>query len=390
VATELLHGDVAPGWGPVADDFGENFATRGDVGAACSVYYRGQVVVDLWGGTADARSGRPWEHGTIACMNSVTKGAAAICALRLAERHELDLDAPICEVWPEFAARGKDKISLRMVMSHRAGLAYTEGLTPEESGERDRVIAAIAAQAPNWEPGTAQGYHAASMGWITGEVVRRVTGRSLGHLFAEEIAAPLGLELWIGLPEEEEYRFAPFVEIAPKVRAGMRSWMNDDNLTARVFGASRLYDLDLRASSRAFHAMEFPSGNGIGTARSVARMFAATFGAVDGIRLLAEATMADAVIVRSTGEPDLVIGEPRWFGTGFLLTPSLWGHTGPGAYGHDGAGGALGLADPGAGLGFGYLTNKMMLGGGHPWERAGALVDAAYRCADSPSPAGQR
>ena len=168
-------------------------------------------MADLWGGTADVSRERPWGRDTIACMNSATKGATVVCALLLTERGDLNLDAPIAEVWPEFAAQGKEVITLRMVMAHRAGLAHIEGFSPEKSGERDLVLAAIAAQAPNWEPGTAQGCHAASMGWIVGEVVRRVSGRTIGRLFAHEVAAPLGLDLWIGLPEEEEFRYAPFV-----------------------------------------------------------------------------------------------------------------------------------------------------------------------------------
>jgi CubicO group peptidase (beta-lactamase class C family) len=180
-------------------------------------------VVDLWGGTADVSRERPWGRDTIACMNSATKGATVVCALLLTERGDLNLDAPIAEVWPEFAAQGKEVITLRMVMAHRAGLAHIEGFSPEKSGERDLVLAAIAAQAPNWEPGTAQGYHAASMGWIVGEVVRRVSGRTIGRLFADEVAAPLGLDLWIGLPEEEEFRYAPFVEFDPRMRAQLRA-----------------------------------------------------------------------------------------------------------------------------------------------------------------------
>ena len=319
--TELLtHGDVVPGWGEVADAFTLNFERRTDVGAACCVYLHGRPVVDLWGGIADVPAGRPWERSTIAGLNSATKGATVVCALLLAEAGALDLDAPIADVWPEFAARGKGGITLRMVMAHRSGLAHIEGISPETSSEREPVLAAIAAQTPNWEPGTAQGYHTASMGWIVGEVVRRVSGRTIGRFFAEEVAAPLGLDLWIGLPEAEEPRYAPFVEFDPHMRAHLRASMSGDTLSARVLGANRLYELDRRANSRRFHALEFPFANGIGTARALARMYAATFGLVDHRRLLSEATIADVVRVQSTGEPDLVIGVPRWFGTGFLVT----------------------------------------------------------------------
>ena len=174
-----------------------------------------------------------------------------VCALLLTERGDLNLDAPIAEVWPEFAAQGKEVITLRMVMAHRAGLAHIEGFSPEKSGERDLVLAAIAAQAPNWEPGTAQGYHAASMGWIVGEVVRRVSGRTIGRLFADEVAAPLGLDLWIGLPEEEEFRYAPFVEFDPRMRAQLRAWPSRAGEHWRVQRAAQPAGAAISAALRA-------------------------------------------------------------------------------------------------------------------------------------------
>lgn len=376
-----MAGQAEHGWGPVADAFAANFERYGDVGAACAVYHHGQPVVDLWGGVADARTARPWRVDTIACMNSATKGATTICALLLAQDGSLDLDAPIAAVWPEFAAGGKDTITLRMVLAHRAGLARIDGPAADEPTDPERVLAALAAQAPNWEPGTAQGYHVTSMGWITGEVVRRVTGRRLGRFFAEEIAAPLGLELWIGLAEEEESRYAPFVEFNPELRKQLETVMSGTTLPAQVLGASRLWELDLHANSRHFHAGEFPFANGIGTARALACMYAARHQAMNSQPLLTEATLADAVTPQSApGELDLITGYQRRYGTGFLITPSLWADTGPRAYGHDGAGGALGVADPDLGLGFGYLPNQMIFLG-RPYQRAGDLLDAACQCA---------
>lgn len=380
MSRDLIGGSVEDGWGAVADAFLANFEHFDDVGAACAVYHHGRTVVDLWGGIADVKTDRPWRADTIACMNSATKGATAICALILAQRGRLDLDAPIAGVWPEFAAGGKETITLRMVLSHRAGLARIDGLAPDEASDRVRVLAALAAQTPNWEPGTAQGYHVTSMGWITGEVVRRISGRTLGQFFAHEVAAPLGLDLWIGLPKQQEARFAPFVEFDPEVRSLLKEAMTGDTFAAQVLGPSRIYELDRRANGRRFHELELPFANGIGTARALARMYAATHHNLGGHHLLTDKTITDAVVARSApGELDLVIGGERRYGTGFLLTPSLWADTGPRAYGHDGAGGALGMADPDAGLGFAYLTNRMIFIG-QPYQRAGRLVDAVYQC----------
>ena len=379
-SSELVGGYVDDGWGAVADAFSANFERSDDVGAACAVYHHGQAVVDLWGGTADVRTGRPWRAETIACLNSATKGATTLCALLLAQRGTLDLDAPIAAVWPEFAAGGKEMITLRMVLAHRAGLARIDGLPPEAASDRDRVLAALAAQTPNWEPGTAQGYHVTSMGWITGEVVRRVSGQTLGQFFATEIAAPLGLDLWIGLPEQLEARYAPFVEFDPEQRALLKAAMTGDTLPAQVLGASHIYELDLLANSKPFHQLELPFANGIGTARALARMYAASHHSLDGQRLLTDQTIADALVTRTVpGEHDLIIGGERRYGTGFLLSPSLWAATGSRAYGHDGAGGALGVADPDIDLGFAYLSNRMIFID-QPYQRAGRLLDAVYRC----------
>jgi CubicO group peptidase (beta-lactamase class C family) len=376
-----IGGHVEDGWGAVADAFSANFEHYDDVGAACAVYHDGRAVVDLWGGTADVKTGRPWRSETIACMNSATKAATVLCALLLAQRGTLDLDAPIAAVWPEFAAGGKETITLRMVMAHRAGLARIDGLPAEAASDREQVLAALAAQAPNWEPGTAQGYHVTSMGWITGEVVRRVSGKTVGRFFAEEIAAPLGLDLWMGLPEQQEARYAPFVEFDPEVRALLKEVMSGNTLPAQVLAASHIYELDLLANGRPFRQLELPFANGIGTARALARMYAATHHSIDGHRLLSDETIADVLIAQSTpGEQDLIIGGERRYGTGFLVTPSLWADTGPRAYGHDGAGGALGMADPDAGLGFAYLSNRMIFIG-QPYQRAGHLLDAVYQCA---------
>lgn len=196
-----ISGEVASGYEPVRDAFRANFDKHGDVGAAFSLYVRGEKVVDLWGGVADATTGRPWAEDTLQLVYSTTKGATAICAHVLAQSGALDLDAPVAEYWPEFAAEGKGTIPVRWLLSHRSGLPTVDAhLTPADVIEWQPIVAALAAQKPYWEPGTAHGYHALTYGWLVGEVVRRVDGRSLGRFFADEVAAPLGLDFFIGLP----------------------------------------------------------------------------------------------------------------------------------------------------------------------------------------------
>jgi CubicO group peptidase (beta-lactamase class C family) len=376
------YGTVAPRFERVREAFAENFARHGDVGAACAVYHRGRPVVDVWAGLADRASGRPWAEDTLALVFSTTKGMTAVCALLASERGLLDLDAPIASYWPEFAAAGKGAIPLRWALCHRAGLADVAGtLTLDDVFGWHRVVAAIAAQAPNWEPGTRHGYHMRSYGWIVGEAVRRVAGRTLGRFFADEIAAPLGLEFWIGLPAAHEPRVATLVPAPPpadpQVREAMARLMGPDTLLGRVAaGPSGLFAYDERWNRRAFHAAEMPSSNGIGTARAVARMYAALVGEVDGVRLLRPETVAAACEVRSDGT-DFVLGLPTRFGTGFMLPPSLSFAVPPTAFGHPGAGGSLGFADPAAEIGFGYAMSQMQLGVlGDP--RAAALAQAVY------------
>lgn len=378
----VVSGYVAPRFARVGDAFARNFVEHGDVGAACAVYWRGELVVDLWGGMADREAGTPWDRDTLALVFSTTKGLAATCVMRLVERGLIDVDAPIARYWPEFAAAGKGSIPVRWALCHKAGLADVQGtFTLEEIFAWEPVVTAIARQAPNWEPGTRHGYHMRSYGWIVGEIVRRVTGRTLGRYFADEIAGPLGLELWIGLPEAMEARVASLIPAPPiadpGVRAFLEAHLGPETLLGRVFaGPSNLFAYDTRWNRREFHAAEMPSSNGIGTARAVARMYAAIAGEVDGVRLLRPDTVERARIVQSEGT-DAVLGLPTRFGLGYMLPPALSLAAAPSALGHPGAGGSLGLADPEAELGFGYVMNQMQLGiTGDP--RSATLVEAVY------------
>jgi CubicO group peptidase (beta-lactamase class C family) len=371
-----VHGFVARGFESVRDAFASNLEHHGDVGAACAVYRGGTPVVDIWAGFADLQGGRPWYEDTIQLVFSATKGVTAVCVNLLVERGLLDIDTPIAAYWPEFAAQGKGRIPVRWALSHRAGLAAVEGeLTLPQVLAWDPVVAAIAAQAPNWEPGTAHGYHARSFGWILGEVVRRVTGRSIGRFFAEEIARPFGLDFWIGLPREQLGRCARL--LPPEAMPALADLFGPGSLIARVMnGPSNLFAYDDMWNRPDVLAAEMPSSNGVGSARSLARLYAALVADVDGMRVLEPHTVKAACVVQSEG-PDRVIFFPSCFGLGFTLQPMVAPGAGSRAFGHPGAGGSLGFADPEAGLGFGYVTTRMKFDPTGD-ERTKGLVAAVY------------
>ena len=347
-----IHGFVARGFEGVRDAFADNLEHHGDVGAACAVYRKGVPVVDLWAGFADLAGGRSWAEDTVQLVFSATKGVTAVCVNLLVERRVIDLDAPIASYWPEFAARGKDRIPVRWALCHKAGLAAVDGdLTLADVLAWHPVAAAIAAQAPNWEPGTAHGYHARSFGWILGEVVRRVTGRSLGRFFADEIAGPLGLAFWIGVPRDVLPRCARI--LPPESLPSIADLLGATALTTRVMsGPSQLFAYDEMWNRPDILSAEMPSSNGVGTARALARFYAALVGEVDGRRVLAPETVAAASTVQAAGA-DRVILIPTCYGLGFTLQPMLAPGAGPHAVGHPGAGGSLGFADPDAGVAFG-------------------------------------
>jgi CubicO group peptidase (beta-lactamase class C family) len=379
-----VEGRVEPGWEGVADAFARNFTEQGDVGAAVCVYRHGQPVVDVWGGMADVGTSRRWEQDTVVLVFSSTKGASAICANQLVERGLLDMDAPVASYWPDFGAAGKQDVPVRWVMSHQVGVpAVTATLTLEEVLAWDPVVEAIAAETPIWVPGQATGYHARTYGWMVGEIVRRVTGRTLGVWLAEEVAAPLGLDFWVGLPSDVEPRVArlypPLPPEDPDVARAIAIFMGPDTLLGQVLsGPSGLFGYNDMWNDRSMHACEMPSSNGIASARSLARMYAATIGTVDGVRLLQPDTMARACEPQAE-RIDRVLGQPTRFGLGFMLAPVLAPFVGPRSFGHPGAGGSLGLADPDAGLAFGYVMNQMQLGVTGDARTAG-LLKAVYRC----------
>jgi len=379
-----VHGGTAPRFRGVRDAFARLFAEHGEVGAAVAVRHRGELVVDLWAGLADRDGGRPWQRDTAALVFSSTKGVTAVLLHVLAERGEIDLDAPVAAYWPDFAAEGKGALTVRDALAHRAGVPVVDrALTLEQVLAWDPVVEAIAAQRPVWPPGTRHGYHVRTYGWIAGELVRRVTGRRFGDAVARELAAPLALELWVGLPEAEEPRVAtllPPPPIAdPKARALFDKLAGPGTLTGRALtGPSDLFHYDTMWNRRALRAAEMPSSNGIATARALATLYGALVSEVDGVRLLRPETVAAACHPRSEG-PDAVLILPSRFGTGFMLPPTLSTAAPGGAFGHAGAGGSLGFADPAAQIGFGYVMNAMGSAlTGDP--RATSLVEAVYAC----------
>lgn len=361
-----IHGRTDARFESVERAFRENFADGGDLGAACCVYSRGEPVVDLWGGLADSENREAWRDDTLVPVFSVSKGAVAICVNLLAERGLLDLDAPIARHWPDFAQSGKGDITVRTVLAHRAGLPVVEAdLTRTEVFAWAPVIASIEKQTPLWEPGTAHGYHARTFGWILGEVVRRVTGRTIGAYFADEIARPLGLSFHIGLPELLEPQVAtlypPPAPTDPAEIEIRERFMGAGTLLGRVLDGPGDLAYGPVWNSRELHAAEIPSSNGIGDARSLARMYAATIGEVDGTRLLSPETVEAARRPASEG-PDRVIHLETRFGLGFMLPPTLGLDCRPSCFGHPGAGGSLAFADPEADFTFGYVANQMRLG----------------------------
>ncbi|WP_189295337.1 serine hydrolase domain-containing protein [Streptomyces cinerochromogenes] len=378
-----VNGTVAEGFEPVGEAFAANFAQLGERGAAVAVYRDGHRVVDLWAGTKDVDGTAPWEPGTAQVVRSATKGVAAAALLLLHQRGELDLDAPVGTYWPEYKAAGKEHTRVRDLLAHRAGVPVLDRpLTPAEAADPDRGAAAVAAQAPVWQPGTDHGYHAQTYSWLTGELLRRVTGRPAGDWIADEIARPAGADLWLGLPASEHARVGRVGPVdAPETAGGLKTrpkravaeaYADPASLTRRAFAAiTPLPD----ENDPAYRAAALPASNGIATADGLARFYASLIGEVDGgTRLFTPETMELARGERSAG-PDRVLVVGTRFGLGYMLHGAASPLLSPASFGHPGRGGALGFADPEAGIAFGYVTNGFR-GSVTADPRAQALVRA--------------
>jgi CubicO group peptidase (beta-lactamase class C family) len=380
VPTTRIEGTCDSRFSAVRDVFVEQLAKPEELGAAVAVTLEGRRVVDLWGGHADAARTRAWTPDTIVNLFSTTKGMTALCAHRLADQGKLDLDAPVARYWPEFAQADKGAIPVRWLLDHSAGLVAVDALLPPTAlYDWDAMASAYAAQAPWWQPGTRHGYHALSFGWLVGEVVRRVSGRSVGGYFRDEIAGPLDADLWIGTPPELDAQTAELVSELPK--AG-------DPMLVELLAKAKPYALKAflnpppgagGLNSRSWRAAEIPAGNGHGSARSLARIYGAVAcgGTQDGVTLLSPAAIDRARTEHRHG-PDDVLPLVTRFGLGFQLGTASE-PIGPGrAFGHSGAGGSLGIADPEARLGFGYAMNRMEHGLYLIGPRATALMNAAF------------
>ncbi|MFG3155877.1 serine hydrolase domain-containing protein [Streptomyces sp. NPDC048219] len=363
--------------------FEENFRERGELGAAVTVTVDGATVVDLWGGWADAARTRPWERDTLVNLWSTSKGPTALCAHILADRGLLDLDAPVAAYWPEFAASGKEKVLVRHLLSHRAGLSGLREPHPVAGlYDWETTTARLAAMEPWWEPGTRSGYHAITYGYLVGEVVRRVSGLLPGAFLEREVTGPLGIDFTIGLPERDAGRAAELVH--PRAAAGSEQAAVLAQLAPAALAALANPPVGAaEANTAAWRAAEIPAANGHGTARAVAALYGifAGRGSYGGHRLLSPEA-AERVREGQGACRDLVLGAGFAHETEVGLGLWLSGPNGsygpnPRAFGHDGFGGSAGLADPEAGVSLGYAMNRM---GPHIADdpRKMALVEALY------------
>jgi CubicO group peptidase (beta-lactamase class C family) len=356
MADGAVQGKTHDRYADVRTTFEQNLASGADIGAAFCATVEGETVVDLWGGFADAARTRPWTRDTIVNVYSTTKTMTALTALLIADRGELDFDAPVARYWPEFAVNGKAGVKVSHLMSHAAGLSgWKEPITTEDLYDWGKMTSLLAAQAPYWEPGTAPGYHALTQGYLVGEVIRRITGRSLGTVFREEIAEPLGADFHIGLPASDDGRVAELIPPPPGTAIG------DVGQTELQANMSNNPGIDVSATrTRGWRGAEIPAAGGTGNARSVAEIHVilANGGVAKGKRFLSEAGCRKALELQIEGE-DLILGAPARFGMGFGLAGGVVPLPNPNTIYWGGYGGSLVIIDMDARTTFGYVMNKM-------------------------------
>lgn len=396
---DRVGGDVEEGYGAVADTFRRHLREGREIGAACAVHREGRTVVDLWGGLRDGPRRLPWERDTVVPVFSTTKGMASMALAVAHSRGRVDFDERVATYWPEFARNGKDAITVRQLLSHQAGLAaLDEPLDRDVLADRDRLATRLADQAPLWPPGHRQGYHAWTLGFYEGELLRRADpeGRTIGRAFAEDVASPLGIEFHIGLPDEVgDHRIARFHGVHPArgllhlrdtPRALLLGLLNPRSLTARAFTALPLVRDVNAINDRALLRHELAAVGGVGHARGIARAYGdlATGGADLGLRPATLAAFEAPVPAPPGGRRDLVLRSDITFSLGYAKPyPGFPLGSGPRSYAMAGAGGSIGMADPDLGLGYAYTPNKM--GFGTPTDpREVALRDALYRCLGGP------
>ena len=382
-----MSGYVKPGFEAVRDTFVENFETRNELGAACCIYYKGEKVVDLWGGIRNESTGEPWEEDTMVLVWSTTKGLSALAMALAHSQGFFDYNEPVAKYWPEFAQQGKEKITIRQLFAHQAGLfAFDELGNKEIIADLDRLAVVLARQKPAWKPGTRHGYHALTLGFYQSELLRRVDpkGRSLGQYFQEEIATPLGLDFYISLPEDIPNSRLATIR-SPKFNlSAMRSApigfvfaaMNPRSAIRRALvGTEYCLDED-RIYTRNY---EVPSGSGVGTARSIAHAYSvfATGGKELKLREKTLQELKAPPVVPLKGYRDVALKSDTCYSLGFSRSLPEKPFGSPSAYGMPGTGGSFGFADPQYELGYGYVLNGF--GTSFPTDpRSEALCEAMY------------
>jgi CubicO group peptidase (beta-lactamase class C family) len=377
MADSAVAGFAHDRFAPARAAFEDNLARGADVGASFCATLEGETVVDLWGGFADAARSRPWEKDTIVNVYSTTKTMLALCALMLADRGELDFDAPVARYWPQFAANGKAEVKVSQLMSHASGLSgWKAPVSNEDLYDWEKVTSLLAAQAPFWAPGTASGYHAITQGYLVGEVVRRITGRSLGTFFRQEIAEPLGADFHIGLPASEDGRVAELIAPPPPAFDENAAWPTPTELQLNLATNPGVH-VPLHGG-RAWRGAEIPAAGGTGNARSVAEIHVilANGGVAKGKRFLSEAGCRKALELQTEGV-DLILGMPVRFGLGFALTGDLLSTPSPNSLFWGGYGGSLVIIDLDARTSLAYVMNRLV---GPMWDARGlGLATAMWR-----------
>jgi CubicO group peptidase (beta-lactamase class C family) len=385
---ERIVGEVAPGWESVADVLADSIERGEDIGASVAVYHRGERVVDIAGGSFTPDGGG-YDRDTLQLVFSTTKGITAVAVAMCVQRGLLDYDEPVVTYWPEFAAEDKGDATVGQLLSHQCGLITIDGLTLVEALDWHLVTTRLAAGKPEWPIGSGHGYHAVTYGWLAGELVRRVTGRSLGEFVAEEIVGPLGVELWIGLPEALEPRVSPIIgglipdDLDPAIKAMVELMMGPTTRAGRALSLSGAFSVDGAWNRRDVHAAQLPAANCITNAASLAKVYAATMAPVDGVLLL-DPAIRDVARTKVTpdGEQDLCLMVGTTFGQGFMVHGPVTVYAGPGSYGHPGAGGSVAFAQPERELAFAYVMNRMStnLAGD---SRAQRLIEASTAIIDA-------
>jgi CubicO group peptidase (beta-lactamase class C family) len=364
-----VYGQVSPGFEPVRAAFVDNFARRHELGGACCIYCHGEKVVDLWGGIRNAGTNEPWERDTMVIVHSTTKGLAAMTLAVAHSRGWLDYEAPVSRYWPEFAQQGKERVTVRQLLAHQAGLfALDVPLDRELLADIDRLATVLASQTPAWEPGARQGYHAITLGFYESELLRRIDPRhrSIGTFFQDEIATPLGLDVYIRLPAS-----IPNSRLATLARPGMaemlrglgpRFMLQAMNPRSRINRTLRGSELPIDSEHVYARNLEVPSGGGVGTARAIAHAYGvfASDGRELGLQRATLELLAEPATPPAEGFVDVCLGADVQFSLGFMKPSAVWPFGSSSAsFGSPGAGGSLGFADPQAGVGYAYVTSRM-------------------------------